>query len=273
MVRPTGPRWTRGAWRGLALAVLTTAIFFGLGDMTPAAADRAASAWFETEQGRVRLIAAAPQLGAADTRRLGFGFRFARGWKIYWRARGDAGLPPRLDGAGSRNLAAAEIAWPAPRRFSAYGLETIGYEDAVVLPVAARLEQQAAPLSLRAAFQYLTCKDICIPYEGKLSLDLPAGEATSGSAGGYADLIERYAREVPGDGTASGIALTASRILPGKSPTLELSLASEAPLIAPDAFVEGSAGLAFCSPRVQRPVVCRGARLPILLIPPPAQRL
>src|SRR5260370_15871590 len=71
MVGPTGPRWTLGAWRGLALAVLTAATFFGLGNVTPAAADPAASAWFETEQGRVRLIAAAPQIGAADTLRLG----------------------------------------------------------------------------------------------------------------------------------------------------------------------------------------------------------
>src|SRR5260221_7132602 len=150
MVRPTGPRWTRGAWRGLALAVLTTAIFFGLGDMTPAAADPAASAWFETEQGRVRLIAAAPQIGAADTLRLGLEFRLAPGWKIYWRAPGDAGLPPRPDWAGARNLPAAEIAWAPPPRLSAYGLETVGYEDALVLPITPRVEQPGAPPSLRA---------------------------------------------------------------------------------------------------------------------------
>src|SRR5260370_42296364 len=102
MVRPTGPRWTRGAWRGLALAVLTTAIFFGLGDMTPAAADPAASAWFETEQGRVRLIAAAPQIGAADTLRLGLEFRLAPGWKIYWRTAGGAAPPPPPHAPGRR---------------------------------------------------------------------------------------------------------------------------------------------------------------------------
>jgi suppressor for copper-sensitivity B len=262
MVRPVGLRWTFGVGRSLVLAMLAMPVLLGLGRMTPAAADAAASAWFETEQGRVRLIAAAPQIGTAATLRLGLEFRLAPGWKIYWRAPGDAGLPPRLNWTGSRNLAAAEIAWPAPRRFSAYGLETIGYEDAVVLPIAARLEQPGTPLSLRAAFEYLTCKDICIPYEGVLSLDLPAGAAPA-SAGGYADLIERYAREVPGDGTASGIALTASRVLPGKSPTLELSLASEAPLIAPDAFVEAPPGLAFGAPRVQRAADGRSAILDI----------
>src|SRR5260370_29710636 len=105
MVRPTGPRWTRGAWRGLALAVLTTAIFFGLGDMTPAAADPAASAWFETQQGRVRLIAAAPQIGAADTLRLGLEVRLAPGWQIYRRAPGCARPPARLAVAGERHPA------------------------------------------------------------------------------------------------------------------------------------------------------------------------
>ena len=263
MVRPTGPRWTPGAWRSLIAAVVATTVLFGLGDITLAAADPTASAWFETEQGRVRLIAAAPQIGATDTLRLGLEFRLAPGWKIYWRAPGDAGLPPSLDWADSRNLAAAEIAWPAPRRFTAYGLETIGYEDAVVLPITARLERQGAPLSLRAAFKYLTCKDICIPYEGTLSLDLPTGEAASGSAGSYAELIEQYAREVPGDGTASGIVLSASRILPGKSRTLELSLASELPMIAPDAFVEGPVGVAFGAPRVQRASDGRSAILDI----------
>jgi suppressor for copper-sensitivity B len=263
MVRPAGPRWTLGIWRSLVLAMLVIPVFLGLGRMAPAAAEPAASAWFETEQGRVRLIAAEPQIGAAATLRLGLEFRLAPGWKIYWRAPGDAGLPPRLDWAGSRNLAAAEIAWPAPRRFSAYGLETIGYEDAVVLPITARLEQQGAPLSLRAAVEYLTCKDICIPYEGVLTLDLPAGGAAPESGGGYADLIEHYAREVPGDEEASGIAVTASRILRGKSPTLELSLASHAALIAPDAFVEAPAGLAFGAPRVQRAADGRSAILDI----------
>src|SRR6266852_1698724 len=181
MVRPKRSGGAGGARFG-PIGWLAGGILVVLSGVTQAAGDPAASLWFATEQGRVRLIAAAPQTGAAGTVRLGLEFRLAPGWDIYWRAPGDAGLPPRVDWAGSRNLAAAEIAWPAPRRFSAYGLETIGYENAVVLPISARLEQQDAPLSLRAALEYLTCKDICIPYEGVLSLDLPAGGAEPGSA-------------------------------------------------------------------------------------------
>src|SRR5579883_1572070 len=166
------------------------------------AADSAASSWFETDQGKVRLIAATTAVGSAETVQLGLEFSLAPGWKVYWRSPGDAGLPPTIDWAGSENLAGAAFAWPAPRRFSAYGLATVGYADAVVLPIAARLATPGQPLHLAAALQYLTCKEICIPYDGKLTLDLPAGPA---SASPHADLIARYLARVPGDGSASGL--------------------------------------------------------------------
>lgn len=239
-----------GAFRSV-FAGLAVGLLLALGILLPGGAaragDPAASPWFETEQGRVRLVAAAPQTGTADTVLLGLEFRLAPGWDIYWRAPGDAGLPPHVDWSGSRNLVAAAFGWPAPRRFSAYGLETIGYQGTVVLPITARLEHQGEGLSLRAALNYLTCKDICIPYDTVLSLDLPVESAVSG---GYADLIERYVREVPGDGAASGLLLTASRLVPGQTPVIELSLAARDRLTAPDAFIEGPAGLAFGEPRV-----------------------
>jgi len=269
MARPGGSRTAGdGAHRrflaGLAPAVLLAGLLLagGLfvqgaaaqgtaaqGTVAPSAGDPAASPWFETEQGKVRLIAAAPQLGAADTIRLGLEFHLAPGWDIYWRSPGDAGLPPQIDWQGSRNLASAEIAWPAPRRFSAYGLETIGYQGNVVLPITARLERVGAALSLHAALEYLTCKDICIPYDTVLTLDLPV-ESTA--AGGYAALIDNYAREVPGDGGSSGLRLVSSRLVAGKHPRLELSLAGRDTLNAPDAFIEGPAGFAFGAPQVSR---------------------
>ncbi len=247
MARPKGSG-EAGAVRLRLIGGLAGGALVALGGMAQGAGDPAASPWFETEQGRVRLVAAVPQTGAADTVRLGLEFHLAPSWDIYWRAPGDAGLPPQVDWAGSRNLAAAEIAWPAPRRFSAYGLETIGYQGSVVLPITARLERAGAALSVRATLEYLTCKDICIPYDTVLSLDLPVESA---APGGYADLIERYARAVPADGKDSGLELVASRLISGKQTTLELSLAASERLTAPDAFVEGPAGLAFAAPRVE----------------------
>jgi suppressor for copper-sensitivity B len=232
----------------LALGLVLGALAFLPGRAALAQGDPAASAWFATDQGKVRLIAAAPAVGEGDAVRLGLEFRLAPDWKIYWRSPGDAGMPPQLDWTGSQNLAGATIDWPAPRRFSAYGLETIGYEDAVVLPITARLDRPGAPLHLVAALNYLTCKDICIPYSTVLRLDLPAGAATGG---GYADLIARYARLVPGAGTGSGLRLEGARLVRGQAPLLDLAVAANRPFASPDAFIEGPAGIGFDAPKFE----------------------
>ena len=106
---------------------------------TAAPALAAASDWSVTEQASVRLIAAVDGVGDRSTVPMGIQFRLKPGWKIYWRSPGDAGLPPKADWSGSQNIAGTSVAWPAPERFSVYGLETLGYKREVVLPVEARL--------------------------------------------------------------------------------------------------------------------------------------
>jgi suppressor for copper-sensitivity B len=217
--------------------------------MGAAWAGDAASQWFETDQGRVRLAAAAPRVGDGDSIELGLDFRLAPHWKIYWRSPGDAGYPPRLDWAGSTNLAATTMTWPAPQRFSVLGLDTIGYTDAVVLPITARLQQAGKAAHLHVALSYLTCEKICVPYDTVLTLDLPAGPPQPGDVG-YAALIARYAARVPGGGSDAGLALAGATLVPGKSPQLELRVKAEPPLHAPDAFVEGPEGVAFGMPHL-----------------------
>src|SRR5690348_13443355 len=130
------------------IALVFTFICLGAG---AARAADGASQWFETDQGRVRLVAAEPRVGDGDSVELGLDFRLAPHWKVYWRSPGDAGYPPRLDWAGSTNLAATTMAWPAPQRFSVLGLDTIGYTDGVVLPLTARLQQRGKATHLHLA--------------------------------------------------------------------------------------------------------------------------
>ncbi len=236
---------------GIPVGVRALAVALALLLLAPgwARAEGGASDWFVTDQGRVRLVAAEPSVGDAATLRLGLEFRLAPHWKIYWRSPGDAGYPPRLDWKGSRNLAGAAMAWPAPQRFSVLGLETIGYSDAVVFPITARLARPGEALHLNLALSYLTCSEICIPYDTVLTLDLPREIAAPGAVG-HGALIARYAARVPGDGTSAGLALGAATLIPGKRPVLELRVRSAAPLAAPDAFVEGPAGVAFGAPRL-----------------------
>src|SRR5271155_4921888 len=92
---------SRISWACGLAAALVVALAAGPGH---AAGDPAASRWFETDQGKVRLIAANTATGGDATVQLGLEFRLAAGWKIYWRSPGDAGLPPVIDWTGSTQL-------------------------------------------------------------------------------------------------------------------------------------------------------------------------
>jgi len=246
--RPDISGAARACKRGLAvLALALLPLLAGI----EARAQSAASLPFDTDQGSVRLLAASPGVGDNENVTLGLEFRLAPHWKIYWRSPGDAGFPPQLDWSGSANLAGAAIAWPAPQRFSVLGLETMGYTDEVILPIAAKLAQPGKPLSLRLHLNYLTCDDICIPYETVLRLDLPAGAPPVGVPG-YAALIEQFQTRVPGDGAAVGLRLAGASVDVGARPALLLRVAATPPLSDPDAFVEGADGVVFGRPRFEK---------------------
>jgi suppressor for copper-sensitivity B len=247
---------------GTAFAALALVAFTALLWPVRASAD-AASPWYVTEQGRVRLIAATADPGAAASVGLGLQFELAPHWKIYWRSPGDAGFPPELDWQGSTNLADTTIAWPAPERFSVLGIETVGYSGAVILPITARLTKPGQPLHLQAHLSYLTCSEICIPRDTDLALDLPSPSSEKGGAG-YAALIDQYRAQVPSDGTAEGLALTGAVLRPGAKAALDLTVASKNPLAAPDVFIEGGGDALFGAPAVlARAPTATTLRLPI----------
>ena len=227
---------------GFILAILALAL------PATARAD-AASSWFTTPQGKLRLVAAKPVVGTGAHVTLGLEFQLEPHWKIYWRSPGDAGYPPAVDWVGSTNLAGATLAWPAPERFSVLGLETIGYSGAVVLPIDAQLARPGEPLHLQTHVSYLTCSEICVPYDTTLMLDIPAEAGKDGV--GYAALIERYQALVPGDGKASGIVVSDAVLRPGSMPQLDVTIASKTPLVAPDVFVEGPKDVLFGAPALQ----------------------
>ncbi|MBE0531229.1 MAG: thioredoxin family protein [Rhodospirillales bacterium] len=228
--------------------VLVAALLLAGASIAPANAAPPASQWAETEQTAVRLIAATEAVGTTETIPLGLEFRLEKDWKIYWRSPGDAGFPPRPDWSGSENLSEAKLSWPVPARFSVLGLETLGYEDAVVLPIAARLERPGQSVRLRASVDYLTCKEICIPYTAELALDLPRGEAGPSP---FAHLINRFAVRVPGNGAAHGLSIQRVEALgAGSTAALRVVASSASPFSAPDVFVEGPPELVFNRPDV-----------------------
>lgn len=86
----------------------------------------------------------------------------APGWKTYWRAPGEVGLPPAFDWAGSANVAGATFHWPAPEVIESGGMVFLGYHDSLVLPVEIAT-QGTGPVEVALAMDLGVCKDICMP--------------------------------------------------------------------------------------------------------------
>jgi DsbC/DsbD-like thiol-disulfide interchange protein len=109
---------------------------------------------------------------ADGARMIGLDIRLAPGWKTYWRAPGDAGIPPTFDWSGSRNLGAAEISWPAPRVFVLNGMRSFGYDTRLVLPVKISPHRPGTPIEVALAVDMGVCSDVCVPYQMSLSATL-----------------------------------------------------------------------------------------------------
>ena len=95
------------------------------------------------------------------------------GWKIYWRNPGDSGLPTEIKFDNSSNVRNVDIFWPAPFRFSTFGIDTFGYEGHVILPIDITPKLKDESISFNAQVSLLACKDICIPFTENLYLEIP----------------------------------------------------------------------------------------------------
>ena len=229
-----------GAFLGLVL--------FGISGSLSVAAAPAASDWIEYGQGRIRLISA--PAGVADgTIRLGLQYDIEPGWEIYWRSPGEAGYPTTIDWTGTENIVDAEIFWPVPGRFQIFGLDTFGYKGEVVLPIEGRILRPNEAAQIRAAVNFLTCQETCVPHDVVLSLDLPGG---AGGVSEHARLINRYWAKVPKSDPAVGLRVARTELVAtGENPLLQVIVFSESPFRTPDVFVEGPQNYIFAPPDVR----------------------
>ena len=173
--------------------------------MLPGQLPAASSDWAVNEQARTRLVSSLDSVAPGQTViRVGWQVDLAPGWKTYWRAPGEAGLPPRFDWSESENVAAVDVAWPTPERMTAYGFDSIVYGDNVVLPIRIRLHEPGQPVSLQLKTEYMVCEEICIPHEAHHDLTLAAGP---GGKSPEAGLIEEFEARVPLRQSALGVAV------------------------------------------------------------------
>lgn len=177
----------------------------------PVVEAESATAWEETEQSRLRLISAVDGVKDHNSIRIGLQVQLQKGWKIYWRSPGDAGIPPQFDWSGSANIKQSTIHWPAPEEFDVFGMTTWGYHGEVVYPITIKIADPTRPLDLKLNLFYGICEQVCIPYQHEFTLNLPPN---TGEVSAHAPLIEEYAALVPrvvGDDFSSISLISAKR--------------------------------------------------------------
>ena len=96
------------------------------------------------------------------SRMAGLRIRVAPGWKTYWRAPGETGVPPQFDWSGSDNLQAVRIFWPRPEIFDFGDHRTLGYSGEVVLPVELIPQDASRPVRVAGRAELGLCRDICV---------------------------------------------------------------------------------------------------------------
>lgn len=101
--------------------------------------------------------------------------KMAPHWHVYWINPGDAGQAPGIDWTLPEGFQAGEIQWPYPKRVWMDEFVNFGYEDEVLLMVQITPPDDLDPeqvVELKAAAEWLVCKDVCIPESGEVSLSL-----------------------------------------------------------------------------------------------------
>ena len=215
--------------------------------------DRAGAAegpWAIAPEIEARLIAAVDGTGALERIPAGLHVVLPEGWKTYWRSPGDAGLPVTVSWESSENVADVGFSWPAPHRFTLFGLDTFGYEHEVVFPLSVTPEVPGQPVLLDGQVNALVCADICIPHTLDVSLTLP--QAAPGPDAASANLIDRYASLVPDGGEASGFALASvsADALAGESGEVVVRATAREPFDRPDVIIETQGAHAFATPEI-----------------------
>ena len=82
----------------------------------------------------------------------------APGWKTYWRAPGEGGIPPSFDWAGSENIARVAFHWPKPQVFDINGVRVIGYRDELVLPMEFTAADPSRPMTAAPRSNWASAK-------------------------------------------------------------------------------------------------------------------
>ncbi|MBF9045048.1 hypothetical protein HKCCE4037_17025 [Rhodobacterales bacterium HKCCE4037] len=144
----------------------------------------------------------------------------APGWKTYWRAPGEGGVPTVLRLTDVDGVTGMAIHWPSPQVFFSNGLRSVGYAGSVILPVEFALSTNGTA-QIEGRLDLGVCQDVCMPISVDLGGVLPPTTERDGAiAAALADRPLNAAEAGAGRATCSiepisdGLRVTVSAQVP-----------------------------------------------------------
>ena len=150
------------------------------------------------EHVKVELVSSQGAIVPQQHLQLGIRFDLEEGWHTYWVNPGDSGEPPRIEWTLPKGFQANSIQWPRPTRLSTPPFVDYGYEHQVLLPVLIRTPSgltDGMTEKMIAHVRYLICREVCIPGQKDLVLELPVKD--HGTTNSNVLLFESTRRQLP----------------------------------------------------------------------------
>ncbi|MBL8581509.1 MAG: hypothetical protein JNL61_04670 [Rhizobiaceae bacterium] len=204
-----------------ALIVLGASIVPALASSSP---------WTEAQGANLRLVTTG--VPDADGKLRGaLEIQLRPGWKTYWRDPGSSGVPPAVDVSGSLNIAAAEVSFPAPKRFPDEFGGWAGYDGPVAFPVVLTVADPSKAAVVEAAVFLGVCESICVPVQATLDVDTGGDPQNTDDASVVAQAFANLPAEADKvfgavAATIAGDKLTVEAVVPGMPEQAELFVAS-----------------------------------------------
>jgi thiol:disulfide interchange protein DsbD len=103
-------------------------------------------------------------------------FELNEHWHIYWKNPGDSGLEPTLNWTLPKGYSAGPVHYAPPSRVNLSGIYSYAYENEATLLIPVTPPADAKGGTIAVQVEYLICKDVCIPGNAELSVDLADAE-------------------------------------------------------------------------------------------------
>lgn len=147
----------------------------------------------------VELVSQTTSAVAGQAVQIGLRLKHDKAWHTYWRNAGDSGLPTQFKYTLPAGVNASAVQWPNPTRIGLADLANYALEGELVIPIKIKIPINAnGRQRIELLAQWLVCRDICIPGEAFLALDLPVlnvGQIAAASP--FAPLFDEHARNSP----------------------------------------------------------------------------